>query len=156
MIRILLRWVAGLLVGVLGTLLLLWFMPTLQSQLLTLPPVGLPTTAQTLAQPRLQTALQTTDQSAVVEGVLATAPLLHYQGRLLAPATGDAKPDGVYVITFRLYNVANAGAALWLESKNITVSKGLFSTLLGDTTPLNLGNFNGQELYLSVQVAPDA
>jgi hypothetical protein len=44
---------------------------------------------------------------------------------------------------------------LWTESKSVAVSKGLFTTLLGDTTALDLTQFDGRELYLGVSVGAD-
>ncbi|RIK42413.1 MAG: hypothetical protein DCC55_08930 [Chloroflexi bacterium] len=83
------------------------------------------------------------------------APVLHYQGRLLDPTTGQPKPDGSYPASFRIYNVATGGSPLWTETKSIVISRGLFSTLLGDTTALDLSHFDGRELYLGVSVGSD-
>lgn len=91
----------------------------------------------------------------VVHDELVATPVLHYQARLLDPANNQPKADGVYPMTFSLYNVATGGTALWAEQKNLSVANGRFATLLGDSSPLNLGLFNGQELWLGVQVAPD-
>lgn len=82
-------------------------------------------------------------------------PLLQYQGRLTDPATGQPKPDGMYPMSFRLYNVEAGGSPLWTETKNVSVSGGLFSTLLGDTTSLDQDLFNGQALWLGVTVSSD-
>ena len=90
-----------------------------------------------------------------LEAPEATGPLLNYQGRLLDGAGNPV--SGTRTMTFRLYGVATGGAALWTEGpKNVTVTNGLFSTLLGDTTPLVLGNFDGRDLWLGVQVGSDA
>ena len=96
-------------------------------------------------------------RSAVVAdaSVSAAAPLLHYQGRLLDPATGDPKPDGSYTMALRLYSVANGGSPLYTESKSVVVEKGLFSTLIGDVTPLDLTIFDGRALYLGITVGAD-
>ena len=72
------------------------------------------------------------------------APVLNYQGRLLAPGTNQPKPDGDYSVTFGFYGFSSGGSALWSETKTVTVSNGLFSTLLGDTTPLDLKDFDGR------------
>jgi hypothetical protein len=82
-------------------------------------------------------------------------PKLHYQGRLLDPTTGVPKIDGNYTMIFNIYNVASGGAPLWTETKDVAVSKGIFSTLLGDTTPLNTSIFNGQDLWLGISVGAD-
>lgn len=85
----------------------------------------------------------------------AVAPLITYQGRLLNPGTG-APLNGSFTFTFRLYGTATGGAALWTETKDITVANGLFNTLLGDVTPLPAAIFNGQNLWLGVKVGADA
>lgn len=96
----------------------------------------------------------TLQPASVVQG--ATGLLrISYQGRLLDALSGQAKPDGVYTIAFRLYAVESGGAALWTESKSVTVNKGLFSTLLGDVTPLEVGVFNGQDLFLGITIGSD-
>jgi len=82
-------------------------------------------------------------------------PSLHYQGRLLDPATGNPRSDGTYPMVFSLYTVASAGSPLWTETKDVSVSDGIFSTLLGDTNVLNPAIFNGQELWLGITVGAD-
>jgi hypothetical protein len=64
------------------------------------------------------------------------------------PTTGQPVADGVYVVTFSIYDVASGGTAKWFETKNVTVAGGLFSTLLGDTSPLPQSLFSGQALWL--------
>ncbi|MBF0522506.1 MAG: hypothetical protein HQL24_05550 [Candidatus Omnitrophica bacterium] len=70
--------------------------------------------------------------------VLASVPhLINYQGRLTD--TSGAPLTGSYSITFRLYDALTAGNLLWEEVQTgVVVDKGLFSTLLGSTTALNL------------------
>jgi hypothetical protein len=92
----------------------------------------------------------------MADTLLTETRVLSYQGRLLNPATLQPQPDGAYSIKFSLYNVEVGGSALWTETKSVTVNKGLFSSLLGDTTALNLADFNGQDLWLGVQVGTDA
>lgn len=82
-------------------------------------------------------------------------PLLNYQGRLLNPATGEPKSDGLYAMTFSLYNVEGGGTALWSETDNVDVKGGLFTTLLGDQVPLDGAVLNGQDLWLGVTVGTD-
>jgi len=94
-------------------------------------------------------------QSVVMQESLAATPLIHYQGRMLDAVSGQPKPDGAYTIAFRLYTVATGGAPLWTETKSVTVSKGLFSTLLGDTTMFDPTLFNGQEFYLGITIGTD-
>ncbi|RLT36632.1 MAG: hypothetical protein DWI57_14560 [Chloroflexi bacterium] len=85
----------------------------------------------------------------------ATTHVLSYQGRLADPTTGAPKADGSYSMTFRIYDAATGGTILWTEIKDITVSKGLFSTLLGDTTALAATIFDGNDRWLGVKVGGD-
>ena len=62
---------------------------------------------------------------------------LNYQG-VLTNADGTVVPDGNYLITFKIYSVSTGGTPLWQEAKTVTVSKGVFNTVLGHITPLNL------------------
>ena len=59
---------------------------------------------------------------------------LSYQG-VLTDTLGVPRPDGSYAMTFRLYGASSGGAAIWTETKNVTVRGGIFSTYLGDVTP---------------------
>ena len=99
--------------------------------------------------------LTTTEAPAIIQETVGATPMISYQGRLLDALTGEPKPDGAYTMAFRLYTVDNGGSALWTESKSVTVNKGLFTTLLGDTTALNLTLFDGQALFLGVTVGTD-
>ena len=95
------------------------------------------------------------EQATVLYENNALPPVIAYQARLLDPVTGQPKVGGAYVMAFNLYPIAAGGAPLWGESKSVQVNKGLFSTLLGDITPLNVSIFNGQELYLGITVGSD-
>ncbi len=85
----------------------------------------------------------------------AVSPLLQYQGRLSDPESSDPVPDGSYTMSLRLYSAPSGGTPLWTETKDVPVSGGLFSTLLGDTTPLAQSLFDGRELWLGVKVGAD-
>jgi hypothetical protein len=93
--------------------------------------------------------------STTVEAPALSSPVLQYQGRLLNPSTGNPKPNGTYTMTFRLYDVAIGGTALWSEAKSVIVGNGLFSTYLGQTTPLPLTQFDGRSLWLGIKVGVD-
>jgi hypothetical protein len=88
------------------------------------------------------------------DGTVST--LLQYQGRLTNPTSGQIVPDGAYLMTFKLYEVPTGGAFLWAEVKEVTVTAGLFSTVLGDGTPLDQNLFDGRALWLGVKVGADA
>ncbi|OIO91467.1 MAG: hypothetical protein AUK03_10990 [Anaerolineae bacterium CG2_30_64_16] len=95
-------------------------------------------------------------QAPAASGPAAPAPfVLTYQGRLSDPLTGVAKPDGSYQMAFALYEVAAGGAPFWTESKDVQVRGGLFTTLLGDVTPLDPARFDGQALWLGVTAGGD-
>lgn len=87
--------------------------------------------------------------------VEATSSLLQYQGRLRDPSSGAPLADGSYTMAFRFYAIPSGGAALWTETKDVPVRDGLFSTVLGDTAPLDQSLFNGQALWLGIKVGTD-
>ncbi len=84
---------------------------------------------------------------------------VNYQGKL-TNASNVAVADGTYQMMFRLYTTATGGSPIWTEDRStalgdrITVSNGLFSVMLGSSTPLTSVNFN-QTLYLTVEVQGD-
>ena len=85
-------------------------------------------------------------------------PVINYQGKL-TDATGVAVTDGTYEIEFNLYTQAVGGVAIWTETLDgadeVQVTNGLFSVMLGSTTPLTTVDFN-QTLYLGVTVEADS
>ena len=93
----------------------------------------------------------------IVEGMTASNLVLNYQGRLLDPATGNPKPNGSYAMSFNIYDVEALGSPLWTENRSVSLTGGLFSTLLGDVspTPLPLAIFDGRALWLGVTVGAD-
>jgi len=75
---------------------------------------------------------------------------LSVQG-ILKKSNGVAVDDGVYNITFKLYTVQAGGSAIWTEIQSgVEVSSGIYSTVLGNTTPLSVP-FN-QLYYLGVTI----
>jgi hypothetical protein len=110
---------------------------------------------------RLQVQAQSSNIPAEADDVIPADALvtsaanvyLNYQGRILGP-TMTPKADGVYAMTFRLWNVASGGAPeanlLWQEAQDVLVTAGAFSALLGSRSALNLAAFNGQALWLEV------
>ncbi|HLF15623.1 MAG TPA: hypothetical protein VI932_12120, partial [Bacteroidota bacterium] len=79
---------------------------------------------------------------------------LSYQG-VLTDTAGAPMPDNTYVMVFRLYTVAGAGTALWTEVKNVPVKDGIFSTYLGDTTPIPDSITWTTTYWLGIQVGGD-
>ena len=83
---------------------------------------------------------------------------INYQGKL-TNASNVAVADGLYTMSFSLYTVPTAGSAIWTELLNganeVQVTNGLFSVMLGSTTPFTGVDFN-QELYLGVTIEGDS
>ena len=91
----------------------------------------------------------------------------NYQARLLTSA-GASVSDGAYSIKFSLYDSASGGTRIYTASGttavpialSVTVTSGLFSILLGDTTSqgqnaLNI-DWNSDSIYIGVTVSSDA
>jgi hypothetical protein len=84
--------------------------------------------------------------------LLAQVPrTISYQG-VLTDTSGIPKPNGNYSLTFRLYNVSSGGAALWEENKSVQTKKGVFSVLLGETTPIPASLNFDQQYWLGIQL----
>lgn len=74
----------------------------------------------------------------LMANVYAEIPhLINYQGRF---TDNDASPlEGVYAVTFRIYDVENGGAPLWQEAHSgLNIEGGIVSVMLGSITNLNL------------------
>jgi hypothetical protein len=80
---------------------------------------------------------------------------LSYQG-ILSDTMGMPKPDGLYAITFRLYDVASGGTALWSETRSLQVRRGLFSAVLGSQTQFPSSLTFDRQYWLSIQSSGDA
>lgn len=77
---------------------------------------------------------------------------LNYQGQL-TDSSGVAVADGSYNIVFAIYNVASGGVALWSETQNVNVAKGLFNVVLGGVTPISLSSVNlTDDLWVGLNV----
>ncbi len=92
---------------------------------------------------------------------------INYQGRLMTPSN-VAVASGNYSVRFKLYTTPTGGSPLWSEvdcyspdngvtcngtgvDRRIPLANGVFSVLLGSTTPITGVDFN-QVLYLGVEV----
>lgn len=84
----------------------------------------------------------------------ATPNRLGYQGNL---ADSGGQPITANLsITFRLYDVASGGSALWTETQPaVAVDGGNLAVELGGVTPLPKDIF-GKQLYLGIQIAGDS
>ena len=66
----------------------------------------------------------------------AVPNLISLQGRLTDPV-GVNKPDGVYELSFKLYNQQNGGTSVWQETQqNVTCKNGIFQVNLGELNNL--------------------
>jgi hypothetical protein len=63
--------------------------------------------------------------------------LINYQGVLTSPG-GDPVQDGTYEIYFGIYDAVQGGNLEWNHTYSVTVEKGLFSVLLGESEPIDL------------------
>jgi hypothetical protein len=89
--------------------------------------------------------------AAVVSGV---PPYINYQGIL----TDDAgmPVDGVFDLTFKIYNDSTGGVALWTEvHPDVDVDDGLFNVILGKTTSFMNSLGIDQDPWMVVQVGDD-
>jgi hypothetical protein len=85
------------------------------------------------------------------QGVSAVAPgAIPIQGRL-TNASGSPL-NGVYTMTFRLYEVAFGGTAVCGDTRLVTVANGLFSDYMDGC----YNDITGQRLWLGVKVGSDA
>ena len=76
---------------------------------------------------------------------------INYQGYITDPQ-GTAI-DATVSIVFSIYSQASGGTVLWTETKNVTITDGLFSVNLGEGTPITL-SFDTQ-YYLGITVGSD-
>lgn len=95
----------------------------------------------------------------LAERVVAATGILRqisFQGKVVNKTVGTNVTDGSYSFTFRLYTVSSGGSAIWTETKNLTVTNGIFQTQLGDTTALpGSVDFNTDNIYLGVEYNGD-
>ena len=86
--------------------------------------------------------------------VLAGVPrTIHYQGKLAEP---DGTPlSGTLTVTVRLYDAATAGATLWEEQHEVTLTKddqGIFAVTLWSQTPFGSAITFNDPLWLTVEI----
>ena len=84
---------------------------------------------------------------------------IHYQGFLKdsqgaaihCPSANDC-PSGAVSVTFRLYDQAVGGAALWEETWNdLSVDQGVVDIRLGANTPIATAALGGNEAWLALE-----
>ncbi len=62
---------------------------------------------------------------------------LSYQG-VLTDANGAIVPDDKYILTFKLFDAAAGGRAIWSENQEVFIQNGLFNVALGSVSPLDI------------------
>ncbi len=83
-------------------------------------------------------------------------PEINYQGKL-TDTSDAAVSDADYFMRFRLYDALTGGTLLYTDDRStvagnrVPVANGLFSVLIGSTSPLTAVDFN-QTLYLEVSI----
>lgn len=84
---------------------------------------------------------------------------INFQGRL-ADASGNAKANGQYNITFRLYGDLTGGSAVWTEvreqTNRVTVTNGQFNVQLGDVTALSPSVLSDSTLFFEIELPTPA
>lgn len=84
----------------------------------------------------------------------AVPQTMNVQGKL-TDAGGSPVADASYSVDFTIYDSASAGNALWTETNSVATVDGLFSVIIGATTPLANSVFNNQNLWLGLKVDTD-
>jgi hypothetical protein len=96
-----------------------------------------------------------TSQAASQTAAPPIAPSINYQGQLTG-SSGSPVDDGVYTMTFSIYDDPTTGSLLWTQTSAVTVTAGLFDVALGGVAnPINPTVFPGGPRWLGVQVDPD-
>jgi hypothetical protein len=80
-------------------------------------------------------------------------PFITYQGYL---TTGGGLPvHGSVTMTFRIYDSTSAATALWSETRNVNITKGVYSVNLGEVTPFTATLAFDRPYFLGIQVGTD-
>ena len=83
----------------------------------------------------------------------AVFPGVNLQGRL---ADAEGKPlTGNFFAVFSIYDVNRGGTPIYQESRGMTVEDGLFSVILGVSSPLSADVFSGRVRYLGIKIGSD-
>ncbi|MGH8004934.1 MAG: hypothetical protein ACRECJ_09460, partial [Limisphaerales bacterium] len=84
----------------------------------------------------------------------AVPQLINFQG-ILRDGSGNPVANGSYSVTFTIYTAPTGGINLWTETQSVTTSGGLFTVLLGSTSPVPDSAFKDTARYLGIMVAAD-
>jgi hypothetical protein len=89
----------------------------------------------------------------VAPGHCAPPSLITYQGALTD--AGGSPADGTYSMTFAMYRTPTGGGAVWTETiASVQVTNGVFTVVLGGTSPIPAGLQNCYFLQVSVGGTP--
>ncbi len=80
--------------------------------------------------------------------------IISYQG-VLTDTLGTPKPNGIYTFTFRLYEIPTGGTPIWTEIKDLSLTRGLFYTMLGDQTPFSSSVKFDKQYWLGIKVGTE-
>ena len=98
-------------------------------------------------------ALSGVEGSLVAVAEAAVPRTIHYQGKLTEP---DGSPiTGDHTVTLRLYDAATGGTKLWEEAHQLSLVRddnGVFSVVLGSTTPFSSTITFNEPLWLTIEV----
>ena len=89
---------------------------------------------------------------ATITFVQAQIPrLISYQG-VLTDQQGAFIPDGTHSLTLKIYDVLAGGSAIYTETQNISISKGLFNINIGSINPIPFTINFDKPYFLGVSV----
>jgi len=92
----------------------------------------------------------------VVWGYSASAQIpehISYQGLVTSAGGVTPVPDGTYEMALGLYDAQSGGAALWTETQNVVVTRGLFKVVLGSGTSFSAAGLKfDKPYYLGVSI----
>lgn len=104
---------------------------------------------------RLSPALVLLVLMLVVHSATAYVPqTMSYQG-VLRHGDGSVVPNGLYSVTFRIYDVAVGGSEIWMEPRAVEVDDGIFNVTLGTVTPLTIPFDTQYWLGVSIEEDPE-
>lgn len=87
---------------------------------------------------------------ALAQAETPTPRLLPYQGRLLR--AGGAPEAGTPRLTFRIYDTATGGTALWSETQSVPLTNGFYAVFLGSVASFPETLFDGRDRWVTISV----
>lgn len=95
-------------------------------------------------------------QQQTIFAATGTFKQINFQGKVVNKTTGTNIADNSYTFVFTIYDAASGGTTLWTETKSVTVTNGIFQTLLGSSTTLPASiDFNTDNIYLGINFNSD-